>query len=136
MFFPRTLLLLGIIVLIASCGKKESQQEMNATPKFHLSKIDSFEVQNMTRVFIRDYSPEEGIYLGYSMVEDEILEISQTGEITNRVKKKGEGPGLYGNWNPIGIGFGPKEERVVELPFRIVTYDSNYDVIHDQRIQS
>lgn len=136
MHFPRTLLLLGIIVLIASCGKKESQQEMNATPKFHLSKIDSFEVQNMTRVFIRDYSHEEGIYLGYSMVEDEILEISQTGEITNRVKKKGEGPGLYGNWNPIGIGFGPKEERVVELPFRIVTYDSNYDVIHDQRIQS
>ncbi|MCS5490271.1 hypothetical protein [Algoriphagus limi] len=129
-------LLLGIIAFVASCSQKESIQESDNEKPFRLTKIDSFEVQNLTRVFIRDYSPEERIYLGYSMVEDEILEISEEGEVLNRIKKKGEGPDLYGNWNPIGISFGPNQERVVELPFRIVTYDANYEVLQDQRIQS
>ncbi|NVJ84747.1 MAG: hypothetical protein HWE15_00470 [Algoriphagus sp.] len=136
MFNYRYLFLLGIVAFMASCSQKESIQESDNENPFRLAKIDSFEVQNLTRVFIRDYSPEEGIYLGYSMVEDEILEISEEGKILNRVKKKGEGPDFYGNWNPIGISFGPNQERVIELPFRIVTYDSNYEVLQDQRIQS
>ncbi|TFV94604.1 hypothetical protein E4S40_11355 [Algoriphagus kandeliae] len=136
MSFSRYFTFFGFIALITSCSQKEASEKSTEDNPYFLTKIDSFEVENLTRVFIRDYSPEEGIYLGYSMVEDEILEISEEGEILKRVKKKGEGPGLYGNWNPIGISFGPNQERVVELPFRIVTYNSNYEVLQEQRIQS
>ncbi|WP_297337802.1 hypothetical protein [Algoriphagus sp.] len=130
-------ILLGTWVLILfSCNSEQNSTENTEDISYELVKIDSFEVENFTQVLIRDYSPEEKRYLGYSMVEDEILEISKTGEIIKRVKKKGEGPGLYGNWNPIGLTFGPKGLRVAELPFTIFAYDSAYNVVHEQRIQS
>lgn len=133
-------LLKPILVIVAlgifSCGSGSESSDKNTFPTYQLSKIDSFEVNNLTRVIIRDYSPEEKRYLGYAMVEDELLEISESGEIIHRVKKKGEGPGLYGNWNPIGIAFGPKGERVAELPFTIFTFDSEFELLNQQRIQS
>ncbi|MFC3417480.1 hypothetical protein [Algoriphagus hitonicola] len=119
-----------------SCDSEQKSTESVEDSTYQLVKIDSFEVENFTQVLIRDYSSEEKRYLGYSMVEDEILEISESGEILKRVKKKGEGPGLYGNWNPIGLGFGPDGLRVAELPFEIYTYDSAYEVVYQQRIQS
>ncbi|MDF2157338.1 hypothetical protein [Algoriphagus sp. CAU 1675] len=127
---------LASFTFLFSCGKGAEESQISDQATYSFAKIDSFEVNNLTRVFIRDYSPEEKRYLGYSIVEDELLEISENGEILNRVKKKGEGPGLYGNWNPIGICFGPNGERVAELPFAIFTFDKNYDVVHEQRIQS
>lgn len=130
-------ILMGTWILGAfSCDSEQGSNESQEDIRYQLVKIDSFEVENFTQILIRDYSPEEKRYLGYAMVEDEILEISESGEILKRVKKKGEGPGLYGNWNPIGLGFGPEGLRIAELPFEIYAYDSTYEVIHQQRIQS
>lgn len=121
-----------ISLSIFSCTSK-NETTMDLT--YSLVKVDSFQVNNFTRVSIRDYSPIEHIYLGYSEVEDDILEISENGEIIKRVNKKGEGTG-YGNWNPIGLAFGPNKERIVELPFRVISYDPNYEIIHSHRISS
>ncbi|MDR7130441.1 hypothetical protein J2X69_002791 [Algoriphagus sp. 4150] len=118
------------------CSTKNSESTIPDEEKFKLTKIDSFQVDNFTRISILDYSPEEKIYLGYAINEDDILEISEKGQILKRVHKKGDGPGNYGNWNPIGLGFGPTEERIVELPFAVFSYDKNYEVIHKHRIMS
>lgn len=117
---------------ISCSSKNEPISEEN----YALIKVDSFQVDNFTRVSIQDYSPEEGIYLGYAMNEDDILEISESGEILKRTHKKGDGPGTYGSWNPIALAFGPKNQRIVELPFQVISYDSTYEVIHSHRIMS
>ena len=70
------------------------------------------------------------------MNEDDILEISEKGEILKRTNRKGEGPNLYRNWNPIGLGFGPNGQRIVELPFEVYSYDKNYEVLQQFRIMS
>ncbi|WP_192346656.1 hypothetical protein [Algoriphagus sp. Y33] len=127
------LLVLGIYT---SCSTKKSESTILDEEKFKLTKIDSFQVDNFTRISILDYSPEEKIYLGYAINEDDILEISEKGQILKRVHKKGDGPGNYGNWNPIGLGFGPTEQRIVELPFAVFSYDKNYEVINEHRIMS
>ncbi len=131
-----TLLYFLTLIFLASCGQNETKETETSISEYSITKIDSFEVNNLTRVFIRDYSAELDRYFGYAMVEDDLLEISGEGEIIRRTHKKGDGPGLYGNWNPIGISFGPEQERIVELPFQILSYDSTYSVIHSQRIQS
>lgn len=125
-----------VFVVLTACQSPSDTNSETPVSSFKAVKIDSFEVNNLTRVIIRDYSPEEKIYLGYSMVDDELLEISEEGQILKRVSKKGEGPGLYGNWNPIGMGFGPNGLRIAELPFSIFAYDSTYEIAYQQRIQS
>lgn len=132
--------LLGIYsfsIGLYSCSEPDSSNKSEPTAtNYRIEKIDSFEVNNLTRVIIRDYSPEENIYLGYAMVEDDLLEISKNGEILKRTHKKGEGRGFYGNWNPIGMGFGPDGMRIAELPFLILAYDREFEEIYRQRIQS
>ncbi|SIN82762.1 hypothetical protein [Algoriphagus halophilus] len=118
--------------LFSCTSKTESTVDLN----YSLVKVDSFQVNNFTRVSIRDYSHEENIYLGYSEVEDDLLEISENGEIIKRVNKKGDGPGKYGNWNPVGLAFGPNQERIVELPFQVISYDPNYEITHSHRVLS
>ena len=132
-----TLLLFAIILTVSiSCSKKNDDNKKSEEVDYELVKVDSFQVGNLTRINILDYSPEEKIFLGYSTVEDDILEISEKGEILKRVNRKGEGPNLYGSWNPIGLGFGPNGQRIVELPFNVFSYDKNYDVIQEFRIMS
>ncbi|WP_040302653.1 hypothetical protein [Algoriphagus machipongonensis] len=121
------------IILGVSCSSKES---VKTEENYSLVKVDSFQVDNFTRIAIRDYSPEENIYLGYASVEDDILEISATGKILKRVNKKGDGPGKYGNWNPMALAFGPNGQRIVELPFQVVAYDSDFNPVHSQNIMS
>ncbi|WP_268034539.1 hypothetical protein [Algoriphagus sp. PAP.12] len=124
-------------ILLYSCSESDTSIKSDqSSGNYHIEKIDSFEVNNLTRVIIRDYSPEEKKYLGYAMVEDDFLEISEEGEILKRAHKKGEGLGLYGNWNPIGMGFGPSGMRIAELPFSILAYNRDFEEIYRQRIQS
>ncbi|MBN3583197.1 hypothetical protein JYB64_12430 [Algoriphagus aestuarii] len=126
----------SILVILTIIGISCTQKPIESVEEsYELVKTDSFRVDNFTRVVIRDYSEKEGIYLGYSISEDDILELSDTGEILKRIHKKGEGTG-YGNWNPIGLAFGPNNERIVELPFQVVAYDSSYEPIHSHRIMS
>ncbi|MEB2777013.1 hypothetical protein SYJ56_16975 [Algoriphagus sp. D3-2-R+10] len=127
---------LVLLTIAASCSTKNGDTSSQKEEKYELIKIDSFQVDNFTRVSILDYNPDEKIYLGYAINEDDILEISENGTITNRVNMKGDGPGKYGNWNPIGLGFGPDRQRIVELPFAVFSYNKNYEVIHEHRIMS
>ncbi|MCE7055652.1 hypothetical protein LZF95_13275 [Algoriphagus sp. AGSA1] len=128
-----------LILVTLSCGTKKDSEGSTldySKTAYELIKVDSFQINNFTRVNILDYSPEEKIYLGYSLTEDDILEISEEGEILRREHKKGEGPGLYGNRNPTGLCFGPNGQRFVELPFQIISYDQDYEIIHQQRLLS
>lgn len=115
---------------------KKANDGSELIEKYELVKVDSFQVNNFTRVVIRDYSPEERLYLGYASNEDDILEISENGKIISRVHKKGDGPGSYGDRNPVGLTFGPNMTRIVELPFRVLIYDQKYNVQHDFNVMS
>ncbi|PSL07737.1 hypothetical protein [Cecembia rubra] len=122
-------------LFLISCGNKNvSFNEQSLS--FELIKVDSFEVANFTRVHITDYSPEEGIFLGFSEVHNEILEVSPKGTILKRVSRNGDGPNHYGTWNPLGIGFGPDGKRVFQFPFRLITYNSDYEIVEDFRVPS
>ena len=125
-------LIISISLIIACSTKNTSIPEES----YSLVKVDSFQVNNLTRIGIRDYSPKEKIYLGYSSNEDDILEISESGEILKRTHKKGDGPGNYGNMNPVGLSFGPNDERIVELPFQVIAYDRDYEILNSHRIMS
>ncbi len=132
-----SVLFIATIAFSSSCSKKNGENSSNAeSPNYSLMKVDSFQVDNFTRVNIRDFSPSENIYLGYSLTEDDILEISESGEILKRVHKKGDGPENYGTWNPIGLGFGPDKQRIVELPFQVISYNQDYEIVHSHRIMS
>lgn len=130
-----------LLILLFAAGCTTKNKGANDTSdldeiSYEFIKVDSFQVNNFTRINILDYSPEEKIYLGYSLTEDDILEISENGEILAREHKKGDGPELYGNWNPIGLGFGPDGQRIVELPFQVISYDKNYEILHQHGIMS
>lgn len=126
-----------LIVFSLSCSTKNEKNSINSEDQnYSLVKVDSFQVDNFTRVNILDYSPSEKIYLGYSLTEDDILEISESGEILKRVHRKGDGPENYGTWNPIGLGFGPNNQRIVELPFRVISYNQDYEIVLSHLIMS
>ncbi|SFT64949.1 hypothetical protein SAMN04489724_1407 [Algoriphagus locisalis] len=125
-----------LFIINVSCTSSNEETTESREGIYELVKVDSFQVNNLTRINILDYSSEEKIFLGYSTSEDDLLEISETGEILKRTNRKGEGPNLYGNWNPIGLGFGPNGQRIVELPFAVFSYDKNYEVLQQFRIMS
>jgi len=79
-----TLLYFLSLIFLASCGQNETKETETSNSEYSITKIDSFEVNNLTRVFIWDYSAELDRYLGYAMVEDDLLEISGEGEIIKR----------------------------------------------------
>ena len=133
---PKYILWIFLVLLGLQACSSDNQQEKSSENDFQIEKIDSFEVNNLTRVIISDYSEQEKTYLGYATVEDEILEIDLDGNIIQRAKKKGDGPGNYGNWNPIGMSFGPDGLRIAELPFALFAFDSTYQTQFQQRIQS
>ena len=133
---PILVLTLSVLFIGCSSSNTDEKTESQESTNFNLVKVDSFQVDNFTRVVIRDFSPEENIYLGYSIIEDDILEISPSGEILKRVNRKGEGPELYGTWNPIGLGFGPDSLRIVELPLMLAAYNPDYEMEYSHRIQS
>lgn len=126
------LFVFGLSVFL-SCQSHESSENVET---YHLAKVDSIQVDNFTRVSILDFSEKENKYLGYSQVDDLILEISTSGEILKRISRKGDGPNNYGNWNPIGLAFGPNHERIVELPFQVIAYDSAFTIQNAHRIMS
>lgn len=130
----KTLYFLVFIVLVA-CGKKDGSSGESFS-SYSLVKVDSFQVNNMTRVQITDFSESENIYLAYTEAENDILEISPDGEILKRVNRTGDGPNNMGNWVPIGLSFGPSGERVFQLPFQLLTYDKDYSQTSNIRIQS
>ena len=113
-----SILVLSLIILsiTSGCNSNSRDTSTSEAENYELVKIDSFQVDNFTRVNILDYNPNEKIFLGYSINEDDLVEISESGEILNRAHRKGDGPSNYGNWNPIGLGFGPEGQRIVELP--------------------
>ena len=125
-----------LLAISAGCTSNKEDAANSGEEIYELVKVDSFQVDNLTRINLLDYSSEEKIFLGYSTNEDDILEISETGEILKRAHRKGQGPNLYGNWNPIGLGFGPNGQRIVELPFAVFSYDKNYEVVQQFRIMS
>ncbi|PZX48913.1 hypothetical protein [Algoriphagus chordae] len=125
-----------ILSIASSCSTKNSDSSAQQGETYDLVKVDSFQVDNFTRINILDYSSEENIYLGYSLNEDDILEISEDGAILNRAHRKGDGPDHYGTWNPIGLGFGPNGQRIVELPFQVISYNKNYEIEQSHRIMS
>ncbi|WPR74257.1 hypothetical protein [Algoriphagus sp. NG3] len=138
-FYSSLPVLFTILLVTLSCGTKKDSESSNlehSEGAYDLVKVDSFQINNFTRVNILDYSPDEKIYLGYSLTEDDILEISEEGEILRREHKKGEGPGLYGKRNPTGLCFGPNGERFVELPFQLISYDKDYQINHQHRLLS
>lgn len=131
----KNLLFIAVIVLIASCSNPKNESNVEAST-YELIKVDSFAVENFTKVHITDYSKDENIFLGFSEVENEILEISPKGEILKRVSRKGDGPNNYGTWNPLGMGFGPEGKRVFQFPFQLITYSADYDILENFRTPS
>ncbi|WP_111671958.1 hypothetical protein [Algoriphagus litoralis] len=128
--------LLCLLIGALSCNPAEEKLSGNAAEDFSLVKVDSFQVENFTRVVIRDYSPVERRFLGYSVSQDDLLEISEQGEILSRVNKKGDGPESYGTWNPVGMAFGPDSLRILEFPFNVIAYDPNYTKKYEYRYLS
>ncbi len=128
-------LILALAILI-SCGKNSESFKAERNSDYELVKVDSFTIDNLTRVKIIDYSETENIFLGYSEVQNDILEISPQGEIIKRVNLSGDGPGKLGSWVPLGLSFGPENKRVFQLPFQLVTYDQAYEIQENIRIQS
>ncbi|MCH7413942.1 hypothetical protein MM213_10625 [Belliella sp. R4-6] len=128
--------LLFTFFTIFSCGKKEANNVSTDGLSYELVKIDSFAVDNFTRVQITDYSDSENIFLGFSEVQNDVLEISPSGEIQKRVNLSGDGPGKLGRWNPLGLSFGPEGKRVFQLPFQLLTYDKDYNQIENIRFIS
>lgn len=131
----KNLLFIVVIVLIASCSNPKNESNVEAST-YELIKVDSFAVENFTRVHITDYSQDENIFLGFSEVENEILEISPNGEIIKRLNRKGDGPNNYGTWNPLGLSFGPEGKRVFQFPFQLITYNADYEIVDNFRIPS
>ena len=129
------LILLFVLSTLLSCTTTQSEKA-EGDFSYQLVKVDSFAIENQTQLVIVDFSPVENIFLGYSIISDEILEIDPQGTILKRVHKKGEGPGLYGNWNPTGMSFGPDSTRILEFPFSIVTFSPEYELINQTRISS
>lgn len=125
----------GLAVTIA-CNPQNEMGSGNSADEYFLDKIDSFRVENFTRVVIRDYSPSERLFIGYAVSQDDILEISESGEILKRVNKKGDGPESYGTWNPVGMSFGPDSLRILEFPFSLIAYDQNYTKKYEHRYMS
>jgi hypothetical protein len=115
----------------SSLGGKEASRV-----SIELLKIAEFRVDNLTRVHILDFNPEEGRYLAFSEVENTILEIDLEGNIIKRVSRHGQGPGNYGNWVPIALSFGPDGKRVVQSPFELFEYNADYEVLRSNRIYS
>lgn len=136
LFYPKLALSIIILSFSAGCNSNKSDVSTSETGMVELVKVDSFQVNNFTRINILDYNLKEKIFLGYSINEDDILEISESGEILNRAHKKGDGPTNYGNWNPIGLGFGPDGQRIIELPFELICYDKDYEIVKRLRIPS
>ncbi|MFC5626904.1 hypothetical protein [Algoriphagus winogradskyi] len=134
--YPLLVFSLMILSITSGCNSNSRDTSTSEPDTYELVKIDSFQVDNFTRVNILDYNPSEKRYLGYSINEDDIVEISESGEILNRAHRKGDGPSNYGNWNPIGLGFGPEGQRIVELPFELISYDKNYEIVKRLRIPS
>lgn len=122
------------LCILNSCSKNPPDPIPENFEKVRIHKIDSFAVQNPTEVIIQDYDKSQNRFFGYSQVENDLLEISPTGSILKRIHKKG--PDGYGNWNPIGIAFGPEQTRIVELPYQLITYDSSYQELHRLKIQN
>ena len=125
-----------IIFAFFSCGKNEESNTSTDELSYELVKVDSFAVENFTNVQITDYSDSENIFLGFSEVQNDILEISPTGEILNRVNLSGDGPGKLGRWLPLGLSFGPDGKRIFQLPFQLLTYDKDYNQIENLRFLS
>ncbi len=124
-----------ILCLLLACNQKRSEIKIESVG-YQLVKIDSFQVDNLTRVQITDYNEAENIFLAYSEAEHDILEISPKGEILKRVNLRGDGPNKMGNWTPLGMSFGPNGERIFQLPFQLLSYDKDYKQIYNLRIQS
>jgi hypothetical protein len=124
-----------VLCLLLACSKKNSES-LEESIAYQLVKIDSFQVNNLTRVQITDFSESENIYLAYSEAENDILEISPKGEILKRLNLRGDGPNMLGNWTPLGMSFGPNDERIFQLPFQLLSYDKDYNQIYNLRIQS
>jgi hypothetical protein len=131
----RYILYFLVLIAFTACDKKSGTSN-DSSGSYSLVKVDSFQVNNMTRVQITDFSERENIYLAYSEAENDILEISPKGEILKRVNRRGDGPNNMGNWTPLGLSFGPNGERVFQLPFQLLTYDKDYNQTSNLRIQS
>lgn len=125
-----------IIFSMISCGGSGENKMLSRELSYELVKVDSFTVENLTKVRITDYSESENIFLGYSEAENDVLEISPKGEILKRVNLSGEGPEKLGNWVPLGLSFGPDDKRIFQLPFQLVTYNKDYKQLENIRIQS
>jgi hypothetical protein len=126
-------IIFSVLSIVTSCGSGSEKTSAISVEDFLLVKVDSFQVDNFTRVFIRGYSPQENIFLGYSVSQNDILEISEKGEILKRINKKGDGPEAYGNWNPVGMGFGPDSLRILEFPFYVIAFDTDYNKKYEHR---
>ena len=131
----RNINLLVAIWLLYACGSKPGES-LEGSNGYQLVKIDSFQVDNLTRVQITDFSEAENIFLGYTEAEHDILEISPNGQILKRVNLRGDGPNKMGTWTPLGMSFGPDGERIFQLPFQLLSYDKDYNQISNLRIQS
>lgn len=129
------LLLMGVWAC-SSEKSSESKAREGGTGNYELVKVDSFEIENLTRVNILDYDPSNRLFLAYSEVENDILEVSKMGEIIKRVNRMGEGPNNYGSWVPVGLSFGPDNTRILQMPFFLYQYDADYNLIIGKRITS
>jgi hypothetical protein len=131
-----TFLFLLSIQLIWACSPSTRQESTEKAIRYELVKVDSFEVANFTQVVITDFDPQTKTYLGYSTISDELLLIGENGEIQSRASKKGEGPGLYGNWNPTGMSFAPGGSALLEFPFTVAILSRDFELLSQTRISS
>lgn len=133
---PLRLILPILFVLGWACSSPTNSTSEDPLEGYELVKVDSFEISNFTQVVITDFDPQTKTYLGYSTISDELLLISERGEILIKENKKGEGPGLYGNWNPTGMSFGPRGDIFLEFPFTVARLSRDFEILSQTRISS
>lgn len=133
---PLRLILPILFVLGWACSSPTNSTSEAPLEGYELVKVDSFEISNFTQVVITDFDPQTKTYLGYSTISDELLLISERGEILTKESKKGEGPGLYGNWNPTGMSFGPRGDIFLEFPFTVARLSRDFEILSQTRISS
>ncbi|SIS81286.1 hypothetical protein [Belliella pelovolcani] len=87
-----TLLLIASTVF--SCSKKVSDDSYSEKG-FSLVKVDSFKVNHENRIRILDFEEDKGVFLGYDVIREEFLLLDKAGEISENIKRVGEGPDEY-----------------------------------------
>lgn len=130
------LLWIGLLSCSTPTMEENTVNPGSGSAGYKLVKIDSFAIENFTRVQIMDYSPDEGIYFGFSESQNDFLEIDRQGQILKRVNLAGDEPNHFGSRQPVAWSFGPGQSRIAEMAFSLIAYNPDYEIASRSRIIS